>query len=115
MARLTIAAGYLRTGRASGRGAHPGDWAFSVLLLIGGGYVAIVRPDIPLSLPRVLTVAGIGLISAVVVGLMSPWVSTRPFDYVPGRWFVIAFLTMAFLAIALFILAADAALGAASV
>jgi hypothetical protein len=114
MARLTIAAGYLKSPTPSGRGAHVIGWVFFGLLIVGGVFMAAARPEVPLELPHVLGVAGIGLISTVAVGLVSPWVSTRPFNYVPGRWFVVVFLVLSLLAIVLFMLTADAAVRAAS-
>jgi len=73
MARLTIAARYLRNPATTSRGVRRMiRWIFFAMLVVGGIFVAVARPDIPIELPRVLTVAGIGLVSAVLAALISP-------------------------------------------
>lgn len=114
MARLVIAAGYLRNSAADRRVRRLLGWTFFALLVVGGTFVAVARPDIPIELPRVLTVAGIGLVAAVLAAVISPWVSTRPPGYVPGNWFVVVFLVSSFVALVVFVLSADAAIRAAT-
>ena len=111
-ARLTIAARYLGVVTKSGRRPHLMGWPLT--LLAGALGVTALIVDVsdlvgPLASP--LRSANVALVAAVLAGLLSPWVSTRPDRYEAGPKFVVGYLIVSFLLLVVFILSAAVTIG----